>query len=191
MLTNFHFFLRKNKKRYNIKFEYNIKTKFNKMKSYNLEGDDQAGRVLVGNWQEDRQWHENSHQIMKTGHGQSLTAQPGYENVRYNTAAQDYFPTPDVRHKKVPPRQALRERQEAQTIVRSLKTEELEAEDHDIHFTRGRYLNEPKLHEDLNLEYMREEPLTLYSEKNHHFGKDSHFTEPIQDYRGHEKVKDC
>jgi hypothetical protein len=30
----------------------------------------------------------------------------------------------------------------------------------------------------------------MYSDKPHHFGRDSHFTQPIQDFLGHRKVKD-
>ena len=48
------------------------------------------------------------------------------------------------------------------TISRALKTEELAAEDHSMYFTRGRYLHEPQWHDDLKLDYMTEEPLTLY-----------------------------
>lgn len=161
------------------------------LKAYNLEGQERAGQTFVGNWFEDRQWKEDTTKLMKTGHGLDLTAQPGYENAQFHSETQEAYKRPDVRHKKVPPRQAMRERQEATTITRDLKTEELAAEDHSMHFTRGRYLHQPQIQKDLKLDYMSDEPITLYSDRpNHNFGRNSLFSQPIQDYTGHEKVKD-
>ena len=162
------------------------------LKNYNLEGDQKAGQTLVGNWFEDRGWQDDANKLKRTGgHGLTLTAQPGYENAQYNSEHREAFRPPDVRHKKVPPRQAMRERMDANTITSDLKTEELEQEDHSMHFTRGRYLHRPELHEDLKLDYLNDEPITLYSDKPHNFGKNSLFSQPIQDYNGHEKVQDC
>ncbi|OHS97550.1 hypothetical protein TRFO_36196 [Tritrichomonas foetus] len=160
------------------------------LKSYNLEGERKAGQTLNGNWFEDRQWQDNTRGIQRSCHGLDLTAQPGYENARYRSVYQETFVTPDVKHRKIPPRQRLREMNEALTISRDLKTEELEVEDHNMYFTRGRYLHEPQLHPELKLDYLNDEPITVHSDKPHHFGRNSLFSQPIQDYTGHEKVKD-
>lgn len=161
------------------------------LKSYNLEGQQHAGKTLVGNWFEEREWQDDMHTLMKSTHGAQLTAQPGYEHKVYKSTAQKAFQAPDVKHRKVPPRQAMREQADLRSLTRDIKEEELAAEDHSMQFTRGRFLKEPQFHEGLQLDYLNDEPITLYSEKpGHHFGKDSHFTQPIQDYTGHRIVKD-
>lgn len=160
------------------------------LKNYNLEGEALAGQTLVANWFEDRQWEDHVRGIKRATHGSDLTAQPGYENAVYESTTHDTYRPPDVRHKKVPPRQAVRERSALQAITRDIRQEELAAVDNSIHFTRGRFLQEPQLHDDLDLSYMTDEPITLHSDQPHNFGKDSHFTLPIQHYHGHRKVKD-
>ena len=160
------------------------------LKSYNLQGEDKAGQTLTGNWFEDRVWKDNPRGIQRSSHGLDMTAQPGYEDTRYISTYQETFTRPDVRHKKIPPRRRLREENEALMISRDMKTEEIEAEDHNMYFTRGRFLHHPEFHEDLKLTYLNDEPITVHSDKPHHFGRNSLFSQPIQDYNGHEKVKD-
>ena len=160
------------------------------LKSYNLLGETRAGRTLVGNWFEERQWQNNVRGMQRSAHGPEMTSQPGYENKIYRSNYQKTYIAPEQRHKKLPPRQAQRERENLLSISRDLRTEELAAEDHSMYFTRGRYLIEPTFHEDLKLDYLTDEPLTLYSDRPHNFGKDSHFSKPIEDYMRHEKVKD-
>lgn len=59
-----------------------------------------------------------------------------------------------------------------------------------MEFTRGGYLKKkPHFHENLSLDYLNEVQLTIYSEKRSNFGRDSHFTLPIQYYVGHDIVK--
>ncbi|KAH0788453.1 hypothetical protein GPJ56_007644 [Histomonas meleagridis] len=160
------------------------------MKRYNLEGDEHAGKTLVGNWYEDREWGDSS-DTKKINHGMNLTSVPGYEN-KYKTTNQKAFGHHDnLYHKRIPPRQARREQETFKTTIRDLQNEELEQENHQIEFTRkGKFLPEPTYHENLQLDYMEDEPITLYSETRHNFGRDSHFTTPIQDYIGHRIVKD-
>ena len=160
------------------------------LKSYNLLGESRAGQTLVGNWFEERQWQNNVRGMQRSAHGPEMTSQPGYENKVYKSNYQKTYIQHEQRHKKLPPRQAQREREALMTISRALKTEELAAEDHSMYFTRGRYLQEPQWHENLNLDYLTDEPLTLYSDKPHHLGRDSHFSKPIEDYLDHQKVKD-
>jgi hypothetical protein len=160
------------------------------LKSYNLEGEELTGQTLVGNWFEDRQWDDHLVGIKRANHGSDITAQPGYENSTYISTTHDTYRPPDVRHKKIPPRQANRDRAALQEITRDIRQEELAAVDNSIHFTRGRFLVEPQLHDDLDLGYLTDEPITIYADQTHAFGRDSHFTKPIQHYTGHRKVKD-
>jgi hypothetical protein len=175
-------------------FQKVLKTRYSisiaALKNYNLEGEGCSGQTLVGNWFEDRQWEDHVQGIKRTAHGSDLTAQPGYEGSVYESTTHDTYRPPDVRHKKVPPRQATRERCDLQSITRDIRQEELAAVDNSIHFTRGRFLVEPQIHDDLDLGYLSDEPITIHSEKPHNFGKDSHFTQPIQHYHGHRRVKD-
>lgn len=163
---------------------------FMALKSYNLEGEARAGQTLVGNWYEDRHWQDNVRGMQRSSHGLQMTAQPGYEDKKYKSNYQKTYKPPEEHHRKLPPRQARREREAMMEIARDLRTEELATEDHSMYFTRGRYLHEPQFHEDLKLDYLTDEPLTLYSDRPHNFGRDSHFSKPIQEYTGHEKVKD-
>lgn len=163
------------------------------LKSYNLVGDEKAGKTLVGNWLEEREWKDNISGLKRSTHGLDLTAQPGYEEARFQSETQSAYRAPDVRHKKVPPREARRRVQAMTTLSREMKAEEEAAEDHSIQFTRGRYLKEPQLHPEFDERppnYLKDEPITLYSDRPHNFGKDSHFTKPIQDYVGDRLVKD-
>jgi len=160
------------------------------LKSYNLQGEAHAGQTLHANWKEERDWRDNYRGLKRDSHGKELTAQPGYEDAVYISTTHDTYRPPDVRHKKVPPRQANRERDTLRTLIREIRDEELAAEDHSMSFTRGRFLQEPQLHEDLDLSYLTDEPITVHSDKPHNFGRDSHFTLPIDDYLGHRKVKD-
>jgi hypothetical protein len=161
------------------------------LKSYNLEGERHSGQTLVGNWSEDRHWNDNLRGLQRSTHGKDLTAQPGYEGTVYESTTQSAYRPPDVRHAKTPPRQSLRDRCDLRTATGELRTEELAAEDHSMYFTRGRYLHEPQLHPELDLSYLNDEPITLHSDRpGHNFGKDSHFSQPIQHYLGHRKVKD-
>jgi hypothetical protein len=162
------------------------------LKTYNINGDVQSGQTLINNWFEDRTWHETTRGVQRTAHGKDLTAQPGYENAIYESTTHATYKPPDVRHKKVPPREARRAHEDLQATTRELRQEELAAEDHSIHWTRGRYLIEPQLHDELDLSYLTDEPITIHSDvPDHNFGKDSHFTLPIDyHYLGHRKVKD-
>ena len=156
------------------------------MKGYNLEGFEHSGKTLVGNWYEERQWQDNYSSIKRSCHD-DITGQ--FDDSVYETETRSQYGIKQQRHAKVPPRQRMAQRQAAQEITRELRTEELAAEDHEIQFTRGRYLHEPQPHPDLKLDYLTEAPITLYSETRQSFGRDSHFTQPIEDYNGHEKVK--
>jgi hypothetical protein len=161
------------------------------LKSYNLVGDVHAGQTLITNWFEDRHWHETTRGVQRTAHGPDLTAQPGYENAIYESTTQSTYRPPNVMHKKIPPREARRTRTDLQATTRELREEELAAEDHSMYFTRGRYLIEPQLHDELNLDYLTDEPVTIHSDvPDHNFGKDSHFSKPIEHYLAHLKVKD-
>lgn len=160
------------------------------LKSYNLEGDQQAGKALVGNWFEERGWQDNVKGLKRSSHGLDLTAQPGYEDKVYKSTAQKAFKPPDVRHRKVPPRQARRELADMRQQTTQVRCEIESGDDTGMHFTRGRYLQEPQLQEDLNLDYLTDEPITLHSDKPHNFGRNSTFSKPIGDYMAHEKVKD-
>jgi hypothetical protein len=162
------------------------------LKNYNLQGEARSGQTLIANWKEERDWLDNYRGLKRDGHGKDLTAQPGHENnpTPLSTTHDTYRP-PDVRHKKIPPRQANRDRETFRNLTSEIREEELAAEDHSMSFTRGRFLDEPKLHDDLDLSYLTDEPITLHSDKPHNFGRDSHFTLPIDfHYLGHRKVKD-
>jgi hypothetical protein len=161
------------------------------LKTYNLEGEDLAGQTLVGNWFEDRQWQDHSRGIKRAAHGADLVAQPGYERAVYQSTTRDTYRPPDVRHPRVPPRQATRERATLQQITRDPRQSQLTAQDNQMYFTRGRFLQQPQLRDDLDLGYLTDEPITIHSDRRgQRFGRDSHFTLPIQDYVGHRRVKD-
>lgn len=161
------------------------------MKSYNLEGSDKAGKTLVGNWYEEREWHENPSELKRGGHGKQLLLYGNEDLSGIQSEAQISYAKPNPRHRKIPPRQAAMERASQQQITRSIKEEQLAAEDNSMHFTRGRYLERPPEYDpNLKLDYLDEKPITYYNEKGMQKGRDSHFTQPIEDYVGHSKVKE-
>jgi hypothetical protein len=160
------------------------------LKSYNLEGERRAGQTLVGNWQEERGWQDNLGAVKRTGHGTDLTAQPGWADEVYDSTTHATYRPPDPHPRQPPPRQAVRQRESLRSLTREIRDEAAATEDQPMYFTRGRFLHEPQLHEDLDLSYLTDEPITMHSEGRHNFGRDSHFSQPIQDYLGHRIVKD-
>ena len=161
------------------------------MKNYNLRGDEMAGKTLVGNWYEEREWHENPTALKRTGHGQEMLLYGPTDQSKIQTDYQISYAPPATHHRKVPPRQAAMERAAKQSITKTIREEQSAQEDHNMYFTRGRYLDQlPAYDPNLKLDYLTEPTITLYTEKGWQKGRDSHFTKPIQDYIGHEKVKD-
>jgi hypothetical protein len=161
------------------------------MKSYNLQGEDKAGLTLIDNWYEERVWGENPTVLKRTGHGKEMLLYGPEDQSQIKSEAQISYAPPNPRRRKLPPRQAAMERAAKQEITRTIKEEQLAAEDNSMHFTRGRFIEKPPEYDpDLKLDYLDDAPITLYTEKGMQKGRDSHFTLPIQDYVGHNKVKD-
>ena len=161
------------------------------MKSYNLEGAEKAGQTLVGNWFEEREWKEKPSELVKTGHGQTMLLYGPTDQSGVKTEYQISYAPPTSKHRRLPPRQEAMERAAKRNITQTLKQEQTAQEDHNMYFTRGRYLDQlPAYDPNMKFDYLTDPTITLYSENGWQKGKDSHFSKPIQDYLGHQIVKD-
>lgn len=162
------------------------------MKKYNIRGGENAGKVLVDDWQEQRIWQDEYSGLKRTEHGDELFKHPEKTVEPWISQTADTYRHPQQRQRRVPPRQARMETQMSRDISTQLVEEErlAEAEADAERFTRGRYLHHPQYDPDLKLDYLEDPAITLYAERGMQHGKDSHFTKPIQDYDGHETRKD-
>lgn len=166
------------------------------MKGYNL----QDTKTLIGNWYEEREGQIQDAEMKTRSMDETYTKKPfndqseyqiSYCNKHKTDSNQPGQQTPGMKVRKVPPRQAMMERQAAREITRDIQTEQLAAVDNKMYFTRGKYLEElPPYDPNLQVDYLDDQPITLYSENGKQKGRNSKFTTPIDHYLGHSKRHD-